>query len=170
MADNKRRTARGYAEAIVRRLEEQNETVTFAESCTGGLVAATLVSIAGASHVFREGYLTYCDDSKHRLLGVSSETLQKYTAVSRQTAREMALGAKARAGSDYSIAVTGYADGELENGGHHVIVACAGPDAAAEVNFCEGWYTGDRNAVRRKATYQALKLLWKKVAGNDEMV
>lgn len=170
MAEKGMRTAHQFAEAIVRKLEEQGNTVTFAESCTGGLVAATLVGVSGASHVFREGYLTYCDESKRDLLGVSQKTLDACTAVSHETAYEMAWGALRRSGADYAIAVTGYADGEEEFGGHRVIVACASKTRKDRVSCCERWYTGDRNTVRRKAAFQALKLLWEAINRHDEMV
>ena len=73
-------------------------TVTAAESCTGGLVAGTLVNADGISEVFKESYVTYSNEAKHKLLGVKKETLEKYGAVSRQTAAEMAEGAVRAAG------------------------------------------------------------------------
>ncbi len=164
MAEKRLRTAGQYAKAIVERLDARGETVTFAESCTGGLVAATLVGVPGASHVLKESYVTYCDEAKHKLLGVPEVLLEQYTAVSREVAESMALGVKACAGADYSISVTGYADGELENGGHHVFVACAFPNGeTSEVVCWENWFPGDRNMVRRQAVLCAMKLLWRKV-------
>ena len=67
--------------------------MTTAESCTGGLISGTLVNAAGASAVLNEGYVTYSNEAKERLLGVSHETLETYGAVSEQTAKEMAEGA-----------------------------------------------------------------------------
>ena len=72
--------------AVVKLLEEQKMTVTTAESCTGGLLAGRIMNVAGASNVYREGYITYSNDAKERLLGVKRETLMEYGAVSRQTA------------------------------------------------------------------------------------
>ena len=77
-------------ERVVELLAEQNYTVTTAESCTGGLIAGTIVNAAGASEVLNEGYITYSNGAKERLVGVSHETLERFGAVSEQTAREMA--------------------------------------------------------------------------------
>ena len=85
---------------ITRILIHRKMTVTAAESCTGGLVAGTLVNADGISEVFKESYVTYSNEAKHKLLGVKKETLEKYGAVSRQTAAEMAEGAVRAAGAD----------------------------------------------------------------------
>ena len=97
------------AETLVRLLEKKKWHVTFAESCTGGLLAATLVSASGASAVLDESYVTYANESKMRLCGVREETLARYGAVSEETAREMAEGARKRAGADVAVAVSGIA-------------------------------------------------------------
>ena len=165
MAVGGMRTAKQLAQAIVERLCEQGKTVTFAESCTGGLTAATLVSVSGASNVFREGYLTYCDESKRDLLGVSQESLTAHTAVSESVALEMADGARVKAKADYAISVTGYADGEVDQAGH-VFVGFAGWDEAdrdLSYEVLELRLTGDRNTVRKKAVYRALKFLWERL-------
>ena len=87
-------------ESVVEILAQKKMTVTTAESCTGGLIAGTLVNVAGASDVLNEGYVTYSNDAKERLVGVKHETLEEYGAVSEQTAREMAEGAAKAAGAD----------------------------------------------------------------------
>ena len=79
-------------EQLIELLRERNWTVTTVESCTGGAISARIVDIPGASDVLREAFVTYCDEAKHSLAGVSLETLKEYTAVSSQTAEEMALG------------------------------------------------------------------------------
>ena len=81
------------ADACVALLQKNRLTVTTAESCTGGMLSAKLVDIPGVSEVFQEGYITYSNKAKRRLLNVSKTTLKKYGAVSTQTAREMANGA-----------------------------------------------------------------------------
>ena len=80
-------------ETVTELLSEKHLHVTTAESCTGGLISGTLVNAAGASAVLNEGYVTYSNEAKERLLGVSHETLETYGAVSEQTAKEMAEGA-----------------------------------------------------------------------------
>ncbi len=96
-------------EAVVELLTAGRMTVTTAESCTGGLIAGTIVNVAGASDVLNEGYVTYSNEAKERLVGVKHETLEKYGAVSEQTAREMAEGAARSAGADAALSATGIA-------------------------------------------------------------
>ena len=96
-------------ESVVELLAQKKMTVTTAESCTGGLIAGTLVNVAGASDVLNEGYVTYSNDAKERLVGVKHETLEEYGAVSEQTAREMAEGAAKAAGADAALSATGIA-------------------------------------------------------------
>ena len=83
---------------IVKRLAENHLSIAAAESCTGGLVAATLINVPGASDVLEESYITYSDAVKHKVLGVSEETLQKHTAVSKEVAEEMVRGVTKVAG------------------------------------------------------------------------
>jgi nicotinamide-nucleotide amidase len=84
-------------------------TIATAESCTGGLVAATLTEIPGSSDVFDRGFVTYSNDAKQAMLGVAADTLATFGAVSRETAEAMASGALARAGVDLAISITGIA-------------------------------------------------------------
>lgn len=76
-------------EELVRILFERALKITTAESCTGGLIAATLVNVPGVSDVFETGYITYSEETKMRILGVKRETLEKYTVYSEEVAREM---------------------------------------------------------------------------------
>ena len=96
-------------ETVIRLLQESKLTVTTAESCTGGLIAGTLVNVAGASDVLGEAYVTYSNEAKQRLVGVRAETLEQFGAVSEQTAREMAAGAAKAAGADVAFSSTGIA-------------------------------------------------------------
>ncbi len=77
-------------------LRQRGETVTTVESLTAGLIAARIADIPGASDVMKRAYVTYCDEAKHEMVGVSRQTLETYTAVSAQTAQEMALGGRSR--------------------------------------------------------------------------
>lgn len=90
-------------------LKRRGETVAFAESLTGGLIAATLIANPGSSAVIAESYVTYAEASKQRLLGVKSETLSTDGVVSAACAREMALGARRRSGADWAVSATGLA-------------------------------------------------------------
>jgi nicotinamide-nucleotide amidase len=84
-------------------------TIAAAESCTGGLLAATLTEIPGSSAVFDRGFVTYSNDAKTAMLGVPAELLATFGAVSRETAQAMACGALERAGVDLAVAITGIA-------------------------------------------------------------
>lgn len=94
---------------VVRKLRENGLMISAAESCTGGLFAKTITDIAGASDVFDRSIVTYSNRAKMEELGVSAETLEKYGAVSEQTAREMAEGIARVSGSDICVSVTGIA-------------------------------------------------------------
>ena len=97
------------ARDIVERASARGVTVSTAESLTAGMIASTIADIPGASAVLRGGAVTYCDEIKHRVLGVEQETLDRYTAVSHQTAREMASGSLELYQSDIAVSATGYA-------------------------------------------------------------
>lgn len=132
-----------------------------AESCTGGLVAAALTDIAGSSDVVDRGFVTYSNQAKQEMLGVSSETLRDHGAVSRQTAEAMARGAIAHSGADISVAITGVAGpggGSAEKPVGLVHFAAASRDGA--LTHREMRY-GDigRAEVRRKSVLQALTML-----------
>ena len=101
--------AKTLEEEVVGLLARKHLTVTTAESCTGGLIAGTLINAAGASDVLNEGYVTYSNEAKERLVHVSHETLERFGAVSAQTAREMAEGAARAAGADAALSATGIA-------------------------------------------------------------
>lgn len=103
-------------EKVVAALLRADMLLTTAESCTGGMVAASVVNVSGASKVFHQGYITYCDEAKNSILGVRKETLDKYKAVSAQTACEMALGALKAAQADIAVSVTGVAGPSMEDG------------------------------------------------------
>lgn len=146
-------------EAVVSMLRDRGLTVSTAESCTGGLLAARLVNVSGASQVFAEGYITYSNEAKTKLLGVPQDVLRQFGAVSEQTARAMAFGAAAAAGSDASVAITGIA-GPL--GGSDakpvgtVFIACS---VNGSVSVQEYHFDGNREKIRDYSAVSALTLL-----------
>ena len=146
-------------ETVVRLLTKYGLTVTTAESCTGGMVAAKIINVPGASDVFDQGYITYSNKSKRKILDVSKATLKKYGAVSEQTAREMALGGVLAADADACVAVTGLAGpdgGTEEKPVGLVYVSCCMKD---EVIVEECHFQGTRQEIREHAAVTALDLL-----------
>lgn len=94
---------------VVNLLTTAGQTIATAESCTGGLIAHRLTNVSGASAVLRAGYVTYSNEAKTQLLGVPAATLQAHGAVSEETCRQMANGARRAAGTDYALSATGIA-------------------------------------------------------------
>nr|WP_147126118.1 CinA family protein [Shimia ponticola] len=97
------------AEDLLRICQEKGLTVTAAESCTGGMVAAAITDVAGSSAIFERGFVTYSNIAKTEMLGVSPATLDAHGAVSEEVAQEMARGAVGAAQSDLAVAITGIA-------------------------------------------------------------
>ena len=90
-------------------LTEKNLTISTAESCTGGLVSSMLTDVSGSSAFVKLNFVTYANEAKHEILGVSNETLEKYGAVSEQCAREMAEGLMKKTNCDIALCTTGVA-------------------------------------------------------------
>ena len=142
-----------------RLLLEKGLTVSTAESCTGGMVAAKLVNVPGVSAALGEAYVTYANEAKERLLGVSHETLEVCGAVSEQTAREMAQGLRTRTGVDIAVATTGIAGpdgGTAQKPVGLVYTACA---SAHGVAVREHHFLGDREKIRTLSTLAALDMI-----------
>ena len=145
--------------SVVRLLKKHELTVTTAESCTGGMVAGRLINVAGASDVFKEGFVTYSNKAKRRRLDVNKSTLKKHGAVSRETAREMAIGGVFAADSDVCIAVTGIAGpdgGTEEKPVGLVYMACCFKDKVTVEKY---QFKGNRGKVREQAVVRALDLV-----------
>ncbi len=140
---------------------ERGLMIATAESCTGGLLAAALTAVPGASSVFERGFVTYTNESKMELLGVSEETLKAYGAVSEQTAREMAEGALARSRADLAVSITGIAGpggGSPEKPVGLVHFACAARDGET-IALMKQFGDIGRGKVRWQAMLTALDLL-----------
>lgn len=146
-------------EKAVEALLAKGYTVTTAESCTGGLIAATLINVSGVSEIYKEGYITYANEAKEKLLGVSRKTLEKHGAVSEETAREMAEGAAKSAGAEVSLVSTGIAGpsgGTKEKPVGLVYLGCC---LKGKVTVRKENFHGDRESIRRQAATSALELL-----------
>lgn len=147
-------------EKIVEILLSTHSTVSTAESCTGGMIASALINVSGVSAAYMEGYVTYANSAKRKLLGVCKETLEQYGAVSEQTAREMAFGCAQSAGSDYSIVSTGIAGpdgGTPEKPVGLVYIGCC---AKGKIYVEKCNFSGNRLEIRQAATKAALLFLY----------
>ena len=145
---------------IAETLKARGEVFCTAESCTGGQIAKTVTDLAGVSSVFFGGVVSYANEIKEKLLGVRRETLEKFGAVSEQTAAEMAAGAVSALDVDFSVAVTGIAgpDGGSEKKPVGLVyIACA--DKKGNVTAAKNLFSGDRKSVRDKTTETALQML-----------
>lgn len=134
-------------------------TVTCAESCTGGLLAARLVNIPGSSEVFKAGLVTYSNKAKRRYLGVKKGTLQKYGPVSKQVAEEMAKGAATVNKSDVAVSVTGIAGPDGGTTEKPVGLVYIGCNVKGKVTVQEYHLSGSRNKIRDGAVSAALTLM-----------
>lgn len=140
-------------------------TVATAESCTGGLVAAALTSIPGASGHVVGGIVVYADRAKERLLGVAPELIASHGAVSAEVADAMAVGARDRLGVDVAVAVTGISGPDGGSDAKPVgLTFIAVADAAGSRVERHVW-SGDRAANRRESTVAALRLLIARLGG-----
>jgi nicotinamide-nucleotide amidase len=146
-------------EHIVHLLKKHELTLVTAESCTGGLISGRILNVPGVSKVFKEGFVTYSNKSKRKNIGVSKDTLKKYGAVSKQTAKEMVKGVALKTDSDMAVAVTGVAGpdgGTEEKPVGLVYIACY---ANSKVTVKEFHFKGDRQKVRDYTVVAALDLL-----------
>ena len=146
-------------EKIIQNLTEQNQTITFAESCTGGRIAAAFTAISGASSVLDGSVVSYSNDIKHTWLGVEKEVLENFGAVSPQCVSQMLEGIKNLSGADYALAVSGIAGPtggtDLKPVGT-VYIGLQTP-FTQEVFHCS--FSGPREAVQEQSTVFAIEKL-----------
>lgn len=153
------------AEDLIETCQAKGLTLTLAESCTGGLIAGCITSVAGASTVFERGFVTYSNRSKGELLGVPSYVFMEHGSVSEACARAMAEGALEHARASISASVTGIAGpggatADKPVGLVHIAVAREGFETRHERHLFEG----ERERVRIQAVESALRLLNQVVA------
>ncbi len=150
-------------------LEKNHMTVATAESCTGGMMGASLTSLSGVSNCYGFGFVTYANEAKEKLLGVSHKTLETHGAVSPDTACEMAQGALGVSGADIAISVTGIAGpgggtSQKPVGLVYIGIARKGKDAVAYKNN----FSGDRQSVRKQTVIKAFELAIETIEGESE--
>ncbi|MDD3775539.1 MAG: CinA family protein [Sulfurovaceae bacterium] len=148
---------------IIDKLREQQQTISFAESCTGGRIAATFTSVSGASKVFNGSVVSYANEIKHEWLGVSDKILQNFGAVSSECVTQMLNGIVKMAHADYAIAISGIAG---PTGGTEykpvgtIYIGLLSP-AGSLVHHC--FFEGDREAVQNASVDYAINLLAKEL-------
>ncbi|GMM94386.1 CinA family protein [Qipengyuania sp. MTN3-11] len=163
-------------EALALRVVEENRaagrTIALAESCTGGLVAAALTEIPGSSAVLDRGYVTYSNGAKMECLGVSSEIIETFGAVSIACVWAMAKGALDRSGADVAVAISGVAGPEggtaLKPVGTVVFAKVERGDGSKPDGELRHFDGGSRAAIRRQATLCALELLLPDQVASDD--
>lgn len=154
-------TLQQQAQATVAALKKAHLVATAAESCTGGLISATLTGVPGASSVFRYGWVTYCNEAKERLLGVPAALIEQFTVVSEPVASAMAEGALRVSGADLAVAVTGNAGPTAAAGEPPVGTVCIALARRGASTHTETLLRPDleRNPLRDLVCLRALRLL-----------
>ena len=150
-----------HAKTLAQLLLARGWKLALAESCTGGLVCATLTELSGSSEWFERGYITYSNQAKTECLGVPADLIASHGAVSEPVARAMAQGAQRNAGANVGISITGIAGPTGGTAEKPVGTVCFGwtiANAAGEnITACQTKvFSGDRSAIRQQATEYAL--------------
>jgi nicotinamide-nucleotide amidase len=144
---------------VVKLLAQNKKTLALAESCTGGLIASRITDVPGASEIFLGGVVSYTNAAKEKFLGVQAQTLSTHGAVSEEVAREMALGAREKFGSDFAIAVTGIAGpggGTTEKPVGTMFIALASADGVKVKKMLNVW---ERATFKQVTATQTLEML-----------
>lgn len=147
------------AEKILQNLREKKLKIAVSESCTGGLLAALFTSVAGSSDVFERGFVTYSNDAKIEMLGVTKESLKNFGAVSEEVAREMAEGALKNSKADFAIAITGIAGPQSDDTKKPVGLVYIAYATKEEVQVRKFNFPGTRDEVRDSTIANAINLL-----------
>ncbi len=151
------------ARVVGQLLEEREETLAVAESCTGGLLSSEISRYAGASRFFKGGAVVYHQEIKTQL-GVDLRILRKHGEVSPEVAKALAIAVRSRMNSTYGVGITGIAGprgGSRKKPVGLVFIAWAGPQGSPKVWRHHFW--GDRRQIQRRATVKSLEYLWRKI-------
>ena len=144
---------------IAAELQARGKTVTCAESCTGGLLAAALTELPGSSAFFDRGFITYSDKAKQQVLNVNANTLRHYGAVSEETVREMALGALIATKNDFALSISGIAGPDGGSDDKPVGTVWFGFVTKQRIWAKQHHFSGSRSQVREQAVQYALAIL-----------
>ena len=147
------------AERLVELLKARGVTCATAESCTGGGVGSAITDVPGASDVYLGGVISYANKVKGDVLGVSTETLERFGAVSSETAAQMAKGAQRLTGADIAVSTTGIAGPGGGSADKPVGLVWFGLASSAGVRTEKAIFAGDRARVRAQAVVHALGML-----------
>lgn len=137
---------------VVELIKKLGMNISTAESCTGGMIASRLIDVPGVSEIFKEGIVSYSNDAKMKRLGVKKETLEKYGAVSKETAKEMVMGLD----SDIAIATTGIAGPDGGTPEKPVGLVYIGIRVKNDIYVEKKFFNGDRMKIRERAVSQSL--------------
>lgn len=158
------RNGQPLEEVVGEMLRERHNTLSVAESCTGGLLGERITSVPGSSDYFLGGFITYANRMKVEWLGVPEDILAQCGAVSKETAEAMALGARRRTGSTYALAITGVAGPDGGSQQKPVGTIYVGLADAAGCQVLHRQFIGDRTRIRQFATQMALDMLRRRIA------
>lgn len=159
------RANEALVDVVARLFRERQLTIATAESCTGGLLAETLTSLAGSSEYFRGGFVSYSEQAKIETLGVPAHTIREHTVYSAETAEQMALAARRKLGASLGFGITGVAgpDGGTEQTPVGTVFLALADQAGTEV--VKRTLVGDRERIRGMAVLIALEMLRRRILG-----
>ena len=146
-------------EKIIQELAKQKQTISFAESCTGGRIAAAFTAVSGASEVLHGSCVTYSNEIKHSWLGVDNDVFEKFGAVSQPCVSQMCEGILKLAGSDYAIAVSGIAGPTGGTEIKPVGTVYIGLQTPLDQKVFHCNFSGSRKAIQEQSTHFAIEKL-----------
>lgn len=156
------KTLENIVENLIKVISAKNQTVSFAESCTGGRIAAAFTAISGSSAILHGSCVTYANEIKEQWLGVPRQILIDYGAVSRECVQHMLTGMQKMANSDYTLAVSGIAGptgGTPSKPVGTVYIGLLMPNGSSQIHHC--LFEGGRHDIQEQATRFAIELLEK---------
>jgi len=148
---------------IIDKLKEQNQTISFAESCTGGLIASAFTAISGVSSVFNGSLVTYSNEIKHKWLGVDNKILENFGAVSSRCVEEMLRGIKSMSSSDYAIAISGIAGPTGGSKLKPVGTVYIGIITPTNIKVEKFLFNGDRENIQKEAKNMAILMIYREI-------